>query len=58
MAKAKGKAAEEKAQEKRSVRIREGAWKDLRIAAVSEGRSTGDVLADAIALYLKSKGGR
>ena len=46
------------AEVKSSVRIRPSVWKALRVQAVTEGRSTGDVLADAIALYLKSKGGR
>lgn len=43
---------------KTSIRIKPSAWKMLRLQAVQEDRSTGDVLADAVQTYVKHKGGK
>jgi len=43
---------------KTSIRIKPSTWKALRIQAIGESRSTGDVLADAVATYIKLKGGQ
>ena len=42
-----------------SVRgVDSGLWHRLRLYALSERRPVGDVLGEAITLYLQSKGGR
>ena len=43
---------------KTSLRVRVGAWRMLRAQALLEGRPTGDVLAEAVAAYVKRKGGK
>jgi len=42
-----------KAGARSTVRVDPDVWRALRVQAVSEGRSTGDVLADAIRVYIK-----
>jgi len=43
---------------KTTVELRRDLWARVRAQAVNEGRPAGQVVETALALYLKSKGGR